>query len=99
MIVNATIKVKQIDKSTRKVEVYSPSFSHGAPLLTLPGQYEGVPVKLVTGWADIPQQTPMTINGGIINDSVVGKCQLARGMFLTAFGDSTVYVVTPAQLL
>jgi len=99
MKVNAIVKVRSLGKIGKRVEVFAPRFKEGTPVISLHEMYKDLPVKLVTGWKDIPQDTPVTVNGSIIPDDQVGKCPLARGMFLSSFGDNTIYVVVPAILL
>ena len=99
MKVAAVVRTRNIDKNTRRIEVFSPKYQNSNPLIMLNAQYENLPVMLVTGWADIPHNTPVTINGSITPDDQVGVCSLASGMYLTSFGDPTIYVVVPATLL
>lgn len=99
MIVDAIVKTKYLDKNSKRVEVYSPKYASGIPLLNLSKEYEGRQVKLITGWEDINIVEPVTINGSIIDPRLVGNCSLSRGMVLGCFGDDTVYVVMPERFI
>jgi len=99
MITDAIIKTKKITKDREVVQIYSPKFPNAAPVLTLSSAYKNKPVKLITEWDDITIKTPVTINGGVINDNLVGKAILCRGMVVSCSGDKTLYVVTVRQML
>jgi hypothetical protein len=100
MIADAIVKLKNIDKNTQVVEIYSQKFRFGKPILTLSSQHANRPVKLITGWDDMPKlELPVTINGGIVKEAVVGSCNLSRGMHISGFGDDTIYVVIAPSML
>ena len=99
MILDAIVKVRNIDKDRQRVEVYSPRYPKAKPLMTLSDKYIGRPIKFVTSWDDIPVKCPVTMNGSVVPDEIVGKCNLARGMCVGCDGDDTIYIMMPKQLI
>jgi hypothetical protein len=99
MIVNAITVLKYINKNTKRIDVHTPKYPHAAPLISVGAEYEGKAIKFITGWADIPVSTPITINGSIIKDELVGKITLTRGMCVGCFGDSSLYIYMPEVLI
>ena len=99
MIVDAIVRIRNIDKNNSRVEIFTSKFQHGQPIILLHNKYKNSSIKLVTGWSDIPNVAPITINGSSIPDSEIGKCNLTRGMFLASVNDNTIYVVTPESLM
>lgn len=99
MIVDAIVKVRHISKDKKRIEVYSPKYPGGRPLISIAEKHEGKPIKFVTCWDSIPVKCPVTMNGSVVPDDVVGKCNLARGMCVGCDGDDTIYIMMPKQLI
>ena len=100
MIIDAVVKKVNIDKDHQRLEVLSPKYSSGQPLAYLPATHDGRPVKFITGWEDITNKNkPFMINGGIIQDGLIGNSTLIRGMTVETTNDTTIYIVMDPSLL
>ena len=99
MIVDAIAQLRFIDKNNKRIDVHSPKYPHAAPLISVGPEYEGKIFKFVTDWSDIPVVLPITVNGAVVQDSLVGKFPLTRGMCVGCFGVSTVYICMPEVLI
>jgi len=99
VIIDAVVKKVQIDKDNQRLEVLSPKYSSGQPLAFLSTVDEGRPVKFITGWEDVlDKKKPFKINGGTIQDGLIGNSTLIRGMTIEADGDNTIYIVMDPSL-
>lgn len=99
MIVDAIVKVRNLDKDKKRIEVYSPKYPMANPLMVLNSMHEGKPVKFVTCWDDIPVKTPITFNGSAIPDDIVCKCHIHRGVCVGCKDDDTIYIMMPERLI
>jgi hypothetical protein len=100
MIFNAIVKKVPLDATHQRLEVYSPKYPNGQALAFLDSSYEGNPVKFITGWEDImDKERPFTLNGGVIDDKLVGNTTLVRGFVLQCTKDNTLYIVMDPMLL
>ncbi len=106
MIADAIVKVRNLDKHTKRIEVFSKKYANGTPLALLNSKYEGQPIKLITSWMDLPIKMPLEegygvlcVNGSVIPNNVVGKNEIARGSYVTCFGDDTIYVVVAEVMI
>lgn len=62
MIVDADIKVRNIDHDIRRIEVRSPKYPKGNMLIALPMKYEHKKIKLFTDKKDIMTKIPLSYN-------------------------------------
>lgn len=100
MIVDAIVKTRNINKNTKRIEIYSPRFQNGKPLMIIGSEHEDKKIKLVTCWSDIPQSPKMAINGCSMRSEDIGKCSLLRGMCVTCeIRNDTIYIVTHESFL
>jgi len=100
MITDAVVRKTQIDKDNHRLDVLSPKYSSGQPLAYLSRFYDGRPVKFITSWDDIMnKKRPFKINGGTIQDGLVGNSTLIRGMTIETTDDDNVYIVMDPSLL
>jgi hypothetical protein len=101
MIVDAVVTVRNVNKNVKRLDVYSPKFQQGRPIFGLTADYEGRPVKLVTGWSDIPLSEPVRINGteSQYGDELTNKVTLTRGMTIECANDENVYVCVPEVMI
>ena len=100
MIADANVKVISLDLKNKRIEIRSPKYSAGSPIVQLDAKYEGRPVKLITDWSDLPRGgSPVRINGCSANPRALFAVQLSRGTFIECSNDVTVYVVTSEAAL
>ena len=100
MIIDAVVRKVKLDETHSRVEVFSPKYPQGKPLLLLPIGMDGSTIKFITGWEDVmDKKKPFTLNGGRIDDDVIGGSTLIRGMQIQCSGDDTVYVVMDPALI
>ena len=101
MIVDAVVIIRNVNKKIKRLEIYSPKYEHGRPIFSITANYEGRPVKLVTGWNDIPLHESIKINGcdSQYGDKLVETVTLTRGMTIECVGDNNVYVCVPEVMI
>ena len=100
MIVDAIIRKVKLDATHQRLEAFSPKYPQGQALAFLPDTSEGQSVKFITSWEDImDKEKPFTLNGGVIDDGLIGTSTLIRGFMLQCGKDNTLYIVMDPSLL
>jgi len=100
MIVDAVVRKVNIDSKNQRLDVLSPKYPNGQPLSYLSINNEGRDIKFITGWDDVKdKKKPFKINGGTIQDGLVGNSTLIRGMIIETASDSVIYIVMDPSLL
>jgi hypothetical protein len=98
MIVDATVKRRNVNKDTSRIDVFNPRFKFRS-LISLNIKYEGRPVKLFTSWSDIANKI-VAINDSKIATGVNPKdIPLIKGMIVLCENDKSIYVHMPEQLI
>ena len=99
MIIDAIMRMVTIDKDNKRLELFSPKYPEAKALMYLNPSYEGKKVQFITGWEDLSgKRPPFTINGGAIDNKLVGTSTLVRGMCIEC-NDGIVYIVMDPSLL
>ena len=100
MIINAVVRKMVIDKNNIRLEAFSPKYPQGKALAFVNISFEGKPIKFITDWDDIlGGKRPFTINGGHIDDKLIGNSTLISGMQVQCAGDDSIYIVMDPSLI
>ena len=96
MLVDAVIVVR-----TDKIQVFSPRYAKGLPVLTLDLKHEDKKVKLVTCWDDVDKDKPncacetIQCSTNDVPRNVIKKCVIPRNSCISCECDDTIYVLMP----